>query len=85
VLSPTRVSFDYAQSKPEGMVVRNVLFNSYIPVSTPINLERTGAISSNAPQPSDRHFNQQDEVNLWREKYEELARHWDAIRIKETK
>jgi hypothetical protein len=81
-LSPTRVSFDYAQSKPEGMLVRNALFNSYIPASTPINFEKKGAISSNAPQPSDIRFNQQDEANLWREKYEELARHWDAIRIK---
>lgn len=56
--SPTRVSFDY-QNKAEGLVVRNALFNSYIPTSTPIIMEKVGAVSSsNAPLPSERHFDQ---------------------------
>jgi hypothetical protein len=53
--SPSRVSFDYAQIKPE--IGRN-LFSSYIPTAGPPPIpQRTGAAStSNAPQPSERQY-----------------------------
>jgi hypothetical protein len=56
MVSPARVNMDYGEGK-EGLVVRNALFNSYIPTSNPIILERVGPVSSsNPPQPSERHF-----------------------------
>jgi hypothetical protein len=49
--SPSRVSFDYVQNKPDA---RN-LFSSYIPTGPAPLPQRGGAVStSNAPQPSER-------------------------------
>ena len=52
--SPSRISFDYGQIKPE--VGRN-LFSSYIPTSGPPAIPQRGVATttSNAPQASERH------------------------------
>jgi hypothetical protein len=78
-----RINFDYGTPR-EGVVVRNAMFNSYIPPSQVI-MERPGGSSSNGPLLSERHHHEQafGEAAHWKEKYEEASRRWEMAKMKE--